>query len=245
MNIGSLLEREKKSNPRRDTIRQIRRMIYPSGGRGSSTTVNSRRGPRSTIASREIPFMQFVSDMTSGGSANTMINDDSLTELLNHLSGTTRSGGAARPPQPTSANLRPFTNPPEANSDLPQTKEEQSNISTRFLLDTLSDEEDSSPDEYLQEKCDFFQDLLLSTLTDRRLTINISVPDQESESDISESEDPVGFSGFKKYSKKGSSEKGEKRSKSGSEGSAQPLLENNNNRSQPVISSDSEPADEV
>lgn len=61
MNIGSLLEREKKSNPRRDTIRQIRRMIYPSGGRGSSTTVNSRRGPRSTIASREIPFMQFVS----------------------------------------------------------------------------------------------------------------------------------------------------------------------------------------
>ena len=58
--------------------------------------------------------------MTSGGSANTMINDDSLTELLNHLSGTTRSGGAARPPQPTSANLRPFTNPPEANSDLPQ-----------------------------------------------------------------------------------------------------------------------------
>ena len=53
-----IFEREKKAaNPRRETIRQIRRMIYPSS-RGSS---NASRRTRATLSSREIPFMQFVS----------------------------------------------------------------------------------------------------------------------------------------------------------------------------------------
>ena len=57
--------------------------------------------------------------------------------------------------------------------DLKYLKPKEENISARFLLDTLSDEEDSSPEEFKQQKCDFFQDLLLSTLTSRGLSLNV------------------------------------------------------------------------
>lgn len=227
------LEHAQAANPRRETIRQIRRMIYPSS-RGSS---NASRRTRATLSSREIPFMQFVSDMTSSGSSSGM--DDSLAELLNHLSGTPRSNASSRPPQPNSG----FIPPPSAtqtkkDKSKNQQKDESRSISTRFLLDTLSDEEDSSPDEFTQQKCDFFQDLLLSTLTNRRLTLNIQPP-EESESEISENEDPVGSSRLMKKCSKKSKDKGLKIDKS-SENEPPQLVENNNNRSGDVISSDSD-----
>jgi len=213
---------------RREQIRNIRRMIYPS--RGSS------RSRRQGNQMREVPFMQFVSDMTSGSSGGGMV-DDSLAELLNHLSGTSRDSrsSSSRPSQPSSAGHSWNNHQAASHSKKEKTKnsKEESRISTRFLLDTLSDEEDSSTDEFTQQKCDFFQDLLLSTITNRRLTLNIDVAG-ESESETSTNEDPaVGSSRLKKKCAKKSSEKGPK------EKADAQIVENNNNQSQ-VLSSDSD-----
>merc|ERR1712048_123408 len=98
-------EHAQASNPRRDTIRQIRRMIYPSRGNG-----NTSRRQRATMSSREVPFMQFVSDMTSASSGSGM--DDSLAELLNHLSGPRSGSSTSRPSQQNSA----FINAPPPQS---------------------------------------------------------------------------------------------------------------------------------
>merc|ERR1719402_510198 len=167
----TMFEREKKAaNPRRETIRQIRRMIYPS--RGSSRSRRQGSAP----SSREIPFMQFVSDMTSGSSSGGM--DDSLAELLNHLSGTPRPSSSSSRPTHSNGGWHVHPPPPtQSKKEKVKNSKEENRISARFLLDTLSDEEESSPDEFTQQKCDFFQDLLLSTLTSRRLTLNVDVPD--------------------------------------------------------------------
>ena len=47
-------------------------------------------------------------------------------------------------------------------------------IPRRLLLDNLSDEEEQVPDDIKREKCHFFQDLLLSTLTEQKLTMKVS-----------------------------------------------------------------------
>jgi len=50
-------------------------------------------------------------------------------------------------------------------------------IPRRLLLDNLSDEEEQVPDDIKREKCHFFQDLLLSTLTEQKLTMKVSDAD--------------------------------------------------------------------
>ena len=56
-----------------------------------------------------------------------------------------------------------------------QNREERTaSIPPRLLLDNLSDEEEQIADELKMQKCNFFQDLLLSTLTDRKLTMKVT-----------------------------------------------------------------------
>ena len=57
-----------------------------------------------------------------------------------------------------------------------QSSEERSpeQIPHRLLLDNLSDEDEPIPDDVMRQKTHFFQDLLLSTLTDRKLTVKVT-----------------------------------------------------------------------
>ena len=69
----------------------------------------------------------------------------------------------------------------------------------------------------------------------------INLAPEESESEVSENEDPVGSSRLMKKCSKKSKDKGLKSEKSTSDdGAVPPMLENNNNRSPEVISSDSD-----
>jgi len=236
------LERSKK-NPRSETIeRQIQRMIYPS----RSHAHRVRRAQHGRITQRESNIMQFVnaSEMASASGSGM---DDSLAELLSHLSGAPQrlnigaSNQSQRPSQSSSAFLTSHT-PSKRTTEKP--KEE--NISARFLLDTLSDEEDSSPEEFKQQKCDFFQDLLLSTLTSRGLSLNVDVSDHESESEVSESGGQLGSSNFMRTCSKKRPNDSVKREKmgAGSPSTSTLMLENNNNRPPEAVdfSSDSESA---
>jgi hypothetical protein len=144
---------ENEKNSRRNTIRELRRMIYPS--RGASRSNRREISQRST---RDGPFMTFVSDLETGGEFDGM--QDSLTELLSQLSN-----------QPQRR-----TNQPSRTHPTQENREElrAPSIPHRLLLDNLSDEEEQISDEIKMQKCNFFQDLLLSTITDRKLTMKVT-----------------------------------------------------------------------
>merc|ERR1711970_90193 len=95
-------------------------------------------------------------------------------------------------------------------------------IPHRLLLDNLSDEEEQIPDDVMRQKTHFFQDLLLSTLTDRKLTVKVTGLACPSSSSCSSSGSPSD-----KHSKSPSDSKNQKKKNK----------ENNNNNSR---SSDNE-----
>jgi len=147
--------------------------------RNVRSIIRSSRGgsrPNRNLRSSAIPIMDLVSnreiiDLTG---LNPMIDDPAIRNLIMDI---TRRNTTVRPERASS--------PSRAQNSQAQSKKVQSEaVCTTLLLDNLSEEEDSSSEES-HEKGVFFQDLLLSTLTDRRLNlVTYSQTDEaESESD--------------------------------------------------------------
>jgi len=156
--------------------------------RNVRSIIRSSRGgsrPNRNLRSSAIPIMDLVSnreiiDLTG---LNPMIDDPAIRNLIMDI---TRRNTTVRPERASS--------PSRAQNSQAQSKKHQSEaVSTSLLLDNLSEEEDSSSEE-AHEKGVFFQDLLLSTLTDRRLNLVTY-----SQTDEAESESDGGFGADSEY----------------------------------------------
>merc|ERR1712168_156649 len=184
----------------RRTIDGIRRMIYPS-----RRVTNRNRGRGQNNSDRSgVPFMQFMHSDPHGEH----LVEDSLNELLSQISN-----------QPSRNRINQ-----NRRNQTQESSEERSpeRIPHRLLLDNLSDEEEQIPDDVMRQKTHFFQDLLLSTLTDRKLTVKVTGLACPSSSSCSSSGSPSD-----KHSKSPSDSKNQKKKNK----------ENNNNNSR---SSDNE-----
>lgn len=136
----------------RRTIDGIRRMIYPS-----RRVTNRNRGRGQNNSDRSgVPFMQFMHSDPHGEH----LVEDSLNELLSQISN-----------QPSRNRINQ-----NRRNQTQESGEERSpeRIPHRLLLDNLSDEEEQIPDDVMRQKTHFFQDLLLSTLTDQKLTVKVT-----------------------------------------------------------------------
>jgi hypothetical protein len=156
---------------RGDTIRELRRIIYPSRGMRQQVTSSQRSSHRSAAASsssahnRDVPFT-FVPDPNDHLASMEDSLNDLLQQLGTHPSAPRRFNPAERLPQRQRGDPQPERIEPPV-PDIPR----------RLLLDNLSDEEEQVPDDIKREKCHFFQDLLLSTLTEQKLTMKVSDAD--------------------------------------------------------------------
>merc|ERR1712157_466065 len=131
------LNDEKNSNRSRrgDTIRELRRIIYPSRGM-------AQRNQRSH-KNRDVPFT-FVPDPND----HLASMEDSLNDLLQQL-GTHPSSAAARRFNPNESGQ---PNHPRRTEQQPERVEPPvPDIPRRLLLDNLSDEEEQVPDDIKRE----------------------------------------------------------------------------------------------
>jgi len=154
---------------RGDTIRELRRIIYPS--RGMAQRGHNQRSHRNN---RDVPFT-FVPDPND----HLASMEDSLNDLLQQLGSSHPSSSAAAARRFNPHESRQPNHPIRRQADQQPERVEPPvpDIPRRLLLDNLSDEEEQVPDDIKREKCHFFQDLLLSTLTEQKLTMKVSDAD--------------------------------------------------------------------
>jgi len=174
MRIEHNTQQQQQGRSRRgDTIRELRRIIYPSRGMRQQVTASQRSSHRSSANSaaaasahsRDVPFT-FVPDPNDQLASMEDSLNDLLQQLGTHPSAPRRFNPAERLPQRQRGDPQPERIEPPV-PDIPR----------RLLLDNLSDEEEQVPDDIKREKCHFFQDLLLSTLTEQKLTMKVSDAD--------------------------------------------------------------------
>ncbi|CAG5094258.1 Oidioi.mRNA.OKI2018_I69.XSR.g13395.t1.cds [Oikopleura dioica] len=149
--------------------------------RNVRSIIRSSRGgsrPNRNLRSSAIPIMDLVSnreiiDLTG---LNPMIDDPAIRNLIMDITRRNTSNRTERAATPSKA-----SNALNAQNNKVQSQA----VPTSLLLDNLSEEEDSSNDES-HEKGVFFQDLLLSTLTDRKLNLVTFSQAEEEEAEESE-----------------------------------------------------------